>query len=83
MGGVVKLRFRKGQARVLRNIRDRLRRSPDPRHNKLAGVFATAAAAAQAGEPCGVDQFKAGPFSIEQIADGFTSFGAARPEIVE
>lgn len=79
----MRLRFRKGQARVLGNIRDRLRDSTDPRHKKLAGVFAAAAAAAKAGEPCGIEDFNAGPFSIEQIADGFASFGAARPEIVE
>lgn len=73
------LRFRRGQARVLRAVAQRLA------SNGIKGehieLFDKAADAAESGEPLVV--YCTSRDEVVMMADGFTQFGLARPVIEE
>jgi hypothetical protein len=68
------LHFRKGQAKTLRNICDRL--EAHGANKASIETMDTAARAAKVGQPMIVQSF------AEGIADGIEQLGAARPRIV-
>lgn len=73
------LRFRRSQARTLRNIADRVRASELPNHH--AALFDKAADAARTGEPLIV--VCVDPLEAVALADGFTQYGVVRPVVDE
>lgn len=78
------LRFRKSQARILRNVVHRIRSgdmASRTEREQAVNLFEQAAKAASTGEPLIV--VCSDPVEAIAIADGFTRWGVVRPAVEE